>query len=695
MNFAWSIGKCSDIFSWYSKKLRWISEIFREIPDISIFEELWELKELISEISSDNFSFYVGQIFTKDVWLYDDDFIVWAIAEYLRYLKEWEKINISNASEVSWLINWLKEEDWAISPEKQISYIEELLATYIPQYQDFISIENLSYRHEELFEALKIGLLEWLTQDSEIVLDDDSSSLDIAKLLYKATEKNNKFFLKLASTNSKRIKWERYNKSDIKNYYALIEIAIRIKDYLDGIHIQWWEARQKEYDQIIVSILKWGYDKTEELKRLKEFCNNKTDLPFCNFNFSKNKYKKEIERKKRQKDFIKKFTWISLGIIWSVSLIVWWWVWGFIYHEHRERQEIKEKMNTILSEAVWDKVISTCIDRKFLQKYTTKEEKELYLYKVWERAASIFLKRYWKWNITEDELIYFFTLKIIENNYFPNLTDNNFYVRFIEEILAINSNRYILLSDGFSVDNDYLKHSDRRKDFHLTHHSNVAFWDITEGDLEEAFEYVDTKWYSYKACVYNYLWNRYIVAKECDDYCEYSLELWKKVSLDFLSSPVNLIVRDIIYIWNSINFGFLEVEEDIRRKLVELIDSWEYSIKDIKNWRLIHKMSFLSKYFWDDLLLNIWEVTKNTLYLDRETIDEITELKEDSRLHFKTIWKTKIWSTYYNLSIIQFRWKKYFFLDFENNVWTEWLRLYGYININDAKQFSKELLELL
>jgi len=316
LDTAWNI---LDEFQDRTDKLKNILKVLKKIPDILVYSESWKKLNNIPKINSKKFKLYIWQIFNNSLGLYDEDFIIWSIKSYLWKLEEWEKLIIESSSIVSWLVNNIREKDWALSPQDQIKYLNEIIEKYFPDQKDKIQIKRIEDTNGELLSEIAKNWLDSLQSDEEPKLDKNPSSLSLAKILYKATSKNNDFFVKIASTKwKKRQKWEKFDKANLENYYAIIEIAIRLKDYINGVTIQWWESRQREYDEIIFNILNWSYDYIQELKELKEFCQSTQKTPFSSLTFSKDRYKKEVERQLQKNDFLRK----ARNIIWITSLTV-------------------------------------------------------------------------------------------------------------------------------------------------------------------------------------------------------------------------------------------------------------------------------------------------------------------------------------------------------------------------------------
>lgn len=709
MNLAWSIvWNLSEGFQKARDKLNTVSEVLKKTPDVLVCKVSWYIVNKTPELKVTNFRLYIWQIFNNWRWLYDEEFIIWAIKTYLEHLEKWEKLVIESAWIVSWIVNWLQKKDWALSSDEQVRYLEKIVSTYFPKEKERIQINKIEDRHNDLLSTIKENWLDWL---KSIDLDKDFSSLYIVWLLYKASQKSNKFFTRILST-IKKTNWER---EDFKNYYALIEIAIRLTDYFNWIYIHGWEERQSLYDSIITDILNWKFDYIEELKVLKEMWDI-TKLPFSTLNFSKDKYKKEKERQEKEKSLTRKVR----NTIWWVTLSVASALWGINYginsYKDLQEYELDERINTQLINALENKSIYIFFKPSIHEEIKTDAEKLDYLQKTWDTLVDLFTARYWEWKVNKKELKLFFVVRMVEILQFPHITDSSWeksYIEFIEIVLQNPIWRTELISMWFEVDNNYWKYEWLKKSFETTYKYNWNYkisWDKLNIWV---MNYVGSNWNSYEIQNYTCDFKPMIGSVNCPawidinqsyilariwDYSDFTTEDWKKVALDFLSSPYNLLIKQIISIWPMFWNVLYTLENEVRKKLVELVLEKRFTPEQIKSWWSKEIIVFLQKNFKEHLRVDFEEIAKNTLNLDEKTIKEFSEQKD--KLFADRVWKIKIeyaknFQVDHMLVVFEYKWKKYFYLDSTNYSYWEWLRLYWFTNINDTKKFSDELLKLL
>jgi len=713
LDTAWNI---LDEFQDRTDKLKNILKVLKKIPDILVYSESWKKLNNIPKINSKKFKLYIWQIFNNSLGLYDEDFIIWSIKSYLWKLEEWEKLIIESSSIVSWLVNNIREKDWALSPQDQIKYLNEIIEKYFPDQKDKIQIKRIEDTNGELLSEIAKNWLDSLQSDEEPKLDKNPSSLSLAKILYKATSKNNDFFVKIASTKwKKRQKWEKFDKANLENYYAIIEIAIRLKDYINGVTIQWWESRQREYDEIIFNILNWSYDYIQELKELKEFCQSTQKTPFSSLTFSKDRYKKEVERQLQKNDFLRK----ARNIIWitslTVSTILWTWVWTLHRYKQKQEQELDKKIETILLHSLKDKTIYTFLKPWFWTvEYKTDEAKKILLDMTWTKLSRLFIDRYWNWNsnISEKELKLFFILEMIELKQFPHYDDYDWekpYIKFIEKVLQNPRAKAELILKWFNVDKDYFKYTSYKDAFERTY-KNTWDFELNRDFINSWSEtYVDSKWnyhdikkircytipsmWDINCPTWLSPWNEYMLSRD-SIYSKYSLKKWKEVALDFLSTPFNELVLEIMTKWYIFSDDMRSQENNIRKKLVNLVLEKKYTLEEIKWWWVKEIIAFLQNNFKDALTLDFRQIIENTINLDSKTIIEINKNKDN--LFVDKIWEIEIWHIKYSVTILKFNWNKYFYLD-SSVIYNHWegLMLFWYSSLDDSKKFSEELLKLL
>ena len=320
---------------WVQKENLWTKKQKKQSTKEHTIENI---RYLDQNISSENTNRYMWKIM-KDCFInkereYSPEFIVWSLQYLFTKIPYW-KVNFVIWPIVSELMNGQRDVSNAMSEEEQIAFIQYLVCQYFPDRINDLNIVPIQDKHRDLF--LAMGMQEdrdktkeknddklQEVKQKELELNDplkaleteelptlDSkniSSLHIAQHLYAVCKSNKKFdeaIRRIAPPNL----WE---KTESSYYYGLIEISIRLVDYLNWITIQGWKSLQGKYDQFIKTITMGNCSDLwrGELDNLSEFCQEilkDKKQKFATIHLNTNKYKdrireqESIERTKKDK----------------------------------------------------------------------------------------------------------------------------------------------------------------------------------------------------------------------------------------------------------------------------------------------------------------------------------------------------------------------------------------------------------
>ncbi|MFZ2151172.1 MAG: hypothetical protein WAZ12_05045 [Candidatus Absconditicoccaceae bacterium] len=294
---------------------------------------------------------YIGKMNEEEVGIYSDDFLKGILLYYIGATTEGEKISLELANCVSEVLG--ENMEGFMDFKKQKESIEDLIKkNFGKKIAKTIDIIDLESRHLELFaelrkyekkiktEAVEKGLsigeldqtpsfdkFEFLDYDKAPKLPDyefSFSSLDIAKYLYRVCKNNALFFDKIKAIKPEKAKSE---------FYPIIEIAIRLTDFLNGVNIQGGATKQKHYDAIIREIINpyKNISQYPEIVQLREFCKQRIgDRSFETIYMDGNskKYRaftEKINSEKASSSKIKIYTRLlalaSLTTIWTPKVI--------------------------------------------------------------------------------------------------------------------------------------------------------------------------------------------------------------------------------------------------------------------------------------------------------------------------------------------------------------------------------------
>lgn len=336
---------------------------------VSYYGINWKKDDRNLRINPENFRFQIWKMDKDNETIYTREFLSWALEYLVNKTKYWDKIIIQIRRD---LADTLNNEDDTTSMKHVLSYeeekkeIEKILKKYFKESKDKVEIVNVSSQYPELFSLLKTQWRRWLDSNSEVTLDPKHfTALDIAKYLYGVATSDIKFLFTIYGTKTEEQRamdtahiWG--NESD---YYALVEVAIRLYEILTWITIQWWVIRQTRYDKIIWMIL-YGKDSKDKdltikrfpwLKDLHEFCNKvapkaEFDRLYIDNNEIKKVADKQIEKTKTNKK-IRNVAVITLAALLG---ILWWSIGTAKRTKEKMEQEKKEKSEKVLQELLQD-----------------------------------------------------------------------------------------------------------------------------------------------------------------------------------------------------------------------------------------------------------------------------------------------------------------------------------------------------
>jgi len=218
--------------------------------------------------------------------LYSEELIEASLAYLFAKLKPGQKVYYVIGPYLSELINGRADVANAFSADHEQKLVMQIARRRFGGKADsleIVKVEDMP-EHQEIFSALKDTYDAKLGRaDADKVLAGENeplgerpSSLQIARYLYSAAQKNRMLSLRFISTVPEMLKKDvpedEVNRA--KNY-GIIEVATRLYDLLNGRNIQGGAERQGVYDDIIIHILQGPNGKfrsVRELQELLELC---------------------------------------------------------------------------------------------------------------------------------------------------------------------------------------------------------------------------------------------------------------------------------------------------------------------------------------------------------------------------------------------------------------------------------------
>lgn len=201
------------------------------------------------DLNADHCHSYIGKMKIDGTGTYSDDVIMALLKYFFDHTKKGEKVVIELANKVSELLNGEESMEGNMRYEEQKIHILALAKDVNKKRQGDVEIIDIQDNNKRLFEVVKNEWITWLDGWWNILnFQQNFDSLDIAKYLYHVAKKNPLYIEEIKNLKSeefRQISWD-------SDYYGLIEMAIRINALLHWITLQWWVARQKKYDVLLM-----------------------------------------------------------------------------------------------------------------------------------------------------------------------------------------------------------------------------------------------------------------------------------------------------------------------------------------------------------------------------------------------------------------------------------------------------------
>lgn len=283
--------------------------------------------------------------------IYSKTYTQWLLAYGLKNLPKDQNMRVVIVGKLREILNQDLNEN--IQTETQVQQLNSTIQRDFPDQQARINIEYIQDKHPELFELLEKQWIQWLRERTLPDLDKNNfSSMDIATYLVHAVQKDTKLFKKFYRTMPKPRRQDnqmQWNKDH--EYYAIIEIAIRITDYLGGTTHQVWPKRQIMFDERLHLVIKES-SKNNIIQQLQKFIHSiqKEDI-YTGIYIDP---KKIQENKKEKKNAtIKALRNTLIGVMTGSVLVG-----GFWYNDVIEKKE-QEELKVELQEKIKHLKIST------------------------------------------------------------------------------------------------------------------------------------------------------------------------------------------------------------------------------------------------------------------------------------------------------------------------------------------------
>jgi len=405
-----------------------------------------------------------------------------------------------------------------------MSHIMSLAKRYFPdRYKDLILVD-MEQENPELFGTLRKTWIHWLDWDKQPELWQDPTSLDIAKYLFRAGERNEKFKARMWTLISEDKIEE--TKDNYPNYYGLIEVACRLNDLLKWVTVQWWADRQNLYDDIIKTIVGsgWNIKKFPELKNLQDLCKSKLweEKRFSRIYLYKDRYNKSLRENEKKLSHRNKYRKITSLTSLALLLLLWWAIgWYHLSNQiHKKKQEEKNKQ--LLKE--------TLLNRYSQKAYFDAWERgtvlglELRISEATENMYDDFVQIYWSWDNTNKEKLDM--LKRLMKQYFLESDSNGALVNIdsvyrsflvperLHKVLKIFVSKYsqFLSESWFNI----VPRPQMWRNYDACKYTNELRWDVVARYIENAWSQWQNLVIQSDSTTYKKEFDKYILDRKKD-----------------------------------------------------------------------------------------------------------------------------------------------------------------------------------
>lgn len=284
-----------------------------------------------TSLTTGNHAWYVGKLkiptirqrlnrllgFSKKKSIYNRPFFQGSLQYLFEQLPEDQRAKMVVIPALSEIFNGPDDVADALSSDQQIEWIQNLSQKKFKKTDEAIEVvdaENLP-EHQDLFQSLRRSIgsngfpdLEQAFPDEEVELPSENfTSLPIAQILFKATRENidddsepNKLLKMCQKAEPDQIKNAdtANEREELKGYYAMTEVAIRITDILNGCFVHGGVGRQEYYDQVVINLIqgeRGAYRDFESLKPIFKLLQGKR-FETLHLSTERNVYQQQQER---------------------------------------------------------------------------------------------------------------------------------------------------------------------------------------------------------------------------------------------------------------------------------------------------------------------------------------------------------------------------------------------------------------
>ncbi len=305
---------------------------------------------------------HIGKMTKTNDNLYTTEMMTWLISSLVPYLKHHsDRITIVLWTQMADALLDDASKQTMLSLEQQILLLHGLFKKNFPKHYQHIDLIDVSTLHPEVFDILQNNTssteIAPLDQDECPTLPQVAHSQDILRYLYWCAQHCPRFFEDLQKTKTEQHREHtKETGPHTSDYYALVEVALRITDYLNWVRLHGGMKRQEVFDTIIRNLLfKNTYGSTSPqlqtfFERAQSHLPTKNDavLPFKGIYFNNLKYAEYLQKLEEKHRIIRSTLTVVATIAITLTSVL------GVYHRqlYQDKKKLQAQIDRMIDNAL-------------------------------------------------------------------------------------------------------------------------------------------------------------------------------------------------------------------------------------------------------------------------------------------------------------------------------------------------------
>ncbi|GHV24456.1 hypothetical protein FACS1894176_00860 [Bacteroidia bacterium] len=221
-------------------------------------------------LDADHCHSFIGKMKYQGESIYSEEVLTALLQFFFTHTPKGEKIVIELANKVSELINGEDSMQGYMDFSTQKGELKRIAKKLNKKRRKDLEIQDISENNVQLFSLLSEKGIPGLATETLPSLDETIDSLGIAQHLYAITQQDPVYLAEFKKMKPHALE----DTPGSADYYALIELSIRINALLHGIDVQGGVKRQEKYDKFLLQHLSYNpkNERFPALQGFQKFC---------------------------------------------------------------------------------------------------------------------------------------------------------------------------------------------------------------------------------------------------------------------------------------------------------------------------------------------------------------------------------------------------------------------------------------